>query len=226
MAEEYIYERERDLLDYIRNNLTDPLDDTSEQRATDVTETHTATAAQTEFVLNHPLAKNVADTITVNAVTKCKGYDYTVSYGEGKQGNTKVTLKTGALVGEAVVITYRYGQSLVEREYSRSDAKLPRVVMMFLTGEEDFAALGDLMESTRGSYFNVSYRIEVRTKYANQGRELASKAFNLFRKLRQENMYRTNITRAGSIQNFDYDTEKEAYVWQFTGDLQWEIMYE
>jgi len=226
MAEEFIYQRERDLLDYLRNNITDPLDDTADFRATDVTETFTATAAQTDFVLNHALAKNVADTITVNSVTKRKGYDYTVSYGEGRQSNTTVTLLSAATVGWSVVITYRYGQSLIEREFSRSDSKLPRMVMMFIMGDEDFAALGDLMESTKGSYFNVSFRVEVRAKYANQARELVSQAFNMFRKMRQATLYRTNISRAGSIQNFDYDTEKECYVWQFTGDVQWEIMYQ
>ena len=220
MAEEYIYERERDLLDYLRNNLTDP-----EERGTDATETHTATAGQTEFILNHQLVKNVADTITVNAVTKRKGYDYTVEYGEGKE-STILTLKVGATVGHAVVITYHYGSSLIEREFSRTDTTLPRVVMMFLIGEEDFAALGDIMEFGKGSYFNVSFRIEIRVRYANRARILASQAFNLFRKLRQQSLYRTNITRAGSVQNFDYDRDKEAYIWQFTGDVQWEILYE
>jgi len=226
MAEEYIYQRERDVLDYLRNNMTDPLDGTADVRGTDTTDTFTATAAQTEFTLSRPLVKNVADTITVDGDTKRKGYDYTVSYGEGKQGNTVVTLKTGASLSDAVVIGYRYGQSLIEREFSRSDTKLPRIVMMFLVGDEDYAALGDHMEGTRGSYFNVSFRIEVRDRYANRARELVSQVFNLFRKMRQANLYRTNITRAGSVQNFDYDTEKEAYIWQFTGDIQWEIMYE
>lgn len=226
MTEEFIYERERDLLDYLRNNMTDPLDNTPDARAVDKTESFTATAGQTVFTLNNVLVKNVADEITVDGVTKRKGYDYYVTYGEGKTGNTTVTLYVGATVGDAVIISYRYGQSLIEREFSRTDSKLPRIVMMFLTGEEDFAALGDLMEGTKGSYFNVSYRIEIRDKYANRARELASQCFNLFRKLRQESLFRTNITRAGSVQNFDYDVEKEAYIWQFTGDVQWEIMYE
>jgi len=221
MTEEFIYERERDLLDYLRNNLTD-----AESRGTDVSgEEHTATAGQTAFTLTHALVKNVSEIITVDGATKRKGYDFTVSYGEGKD-NTIVTLKTGANVGEAVIIPYHYGQSLIEREFSRTDTKLPRVVMMFLLGDEDYAALGDMMEYGKGSYFNVSFRIEIRDRYANRARELSSQAFNLFRKLRHANLFRTNITRAGSLQNFDYDPEKEAYVWQFTGDVQWEILFE
>ena len=221
MTEEFIYERERDLLDYLRNNLTDPA-----SRGTDVTdESFTATAGQTVFTLANTLVKNVAETITVAGATKRKGYDFTVQYGEGNSSTT-VTLKTGASVDDEVLISYHYGPSLVEREFSRTDTVLPRVIMMFLIGEEDFAALGDIMEGGKGSYFNVSFRIEVRDRYANRARELMSQAFNLFRKLRQESLFRTNITRAGSVQNFDYDRDKEAYVWQFTGDVQWEILYE
>ena len=220
-TEEYVYERERELLDYLRNNLVD-----SENRGTTVTsESHTATAGQTVFTLRNPLIKNVADTIVVNSVTKYKGYDYTVSYGEGKQTATTVTLAVAATVGWTITITYHYGPSLIEREFSRTDTKLPRVIMMFLMGEEEFAALGDSMEGGLGSYFNVSYRIEIRDRYANRARVLASQAFNLFRKLRHANLYRTNITRAGEMQNFDYDRDKEAYVWQFTADIQWEILF-
>jgi hypothetical protein len=220
MTEEYIYQRERELLDYFRNNITDP-----EDRGIDTTDTFTATALQTVFTLKNNLVKNVADTITVNSVTKYKGSDYTVTYGEGKKP-TIVTLKTAATLGWAVVIGYHYGESMIEREYSRTDVKLPRIVIMFLTGSEAFAALGDYVESTLGSYFNVSYRLEIRSKYATQARQLASEAFNLCRKMRHSGLYRTNITRPNAMMNFDYDREKEAYIWQFTVDIQWEIMFQ
>lgn len=220
MTEEYIYERERDFLDYLRNNLVDP-----ELRGTDVVdEQFTATAGQTVFTLNNPLVKNVADTILVNSVTKRKGYDYTVQYGEGNNITT-VTLLTGASVGNVVKISYHYGPSMIEREFSRSDTKLPRIIVMFMIGEEEFAALGDTMEYGKGSYFNVAFRIEVRDKYANRARELLSKVFNQVRKMRHNDLYRTNISRAGSVQNFDYDRDKEAYIWQFTGDIQWELRF-
>jgi len=222
MTEEYVYERERDLLDYFRNNLTDP---SSEQRGLDITETHTATAAQTEFVLNNTLVKNVADTITVDGVTKKKGYDYTVEYGEGKD-STILTLVVAASASDVVVITYHYGPSFIEREYSRSDAQLPRIIMMFLTGSEEHAALGDYVESTKGSYHNAAYRFEIRSKYANQARVLTSQAFNLCKKIRHANLFRTNITRASEMENFDFDADKDCYIWQFSLDIQWEIMFE
>lgn len=221
MGEEYIYEREREFLDYLRNNIVDPA-----TRGTNVTnESFTATAGQTVFTLANTLVKNVADTISVNGVTKYKGYDYYVTYGEGNH-TTTVTLRTGASVGNIVLISYHYGSSLIEREFSRNDTELPRVVVMFIMGDEDFSSLGDTMEYGKGSYFNVSYRIEIRDRYATRAREVTSKVFNQIRKMRHANLFRTNITRAGSIQNFDYDRDKEAYVWQFTAEIQWEICFE
>lgn len=221
MTEEYIYERERGLLDYFRNNLADP-----ETRGTDVTdESHIATAGQTVFTLDNTLVKNVAEEITLDGVTLRKGYDFYVTYGEGSNATT-ITLIVAASLSDELLVTYHYGPSMIEREFSRTDVQLPRIVMMFLTGSEEFAGLGDAMEGTKGSYFNASYRFEVRSRYATQARQLASQAFNLGRKLRQESLFRTNITRSYDLQNFDYDRDKEAYVWQFSVDVQWEIMYE
>jgi len=222
MTEEYIYEREREFLDYMRNNLADPA-----ARGTDITdESFTATAGQTVFTLGNALVKNISETITVDGATKRKGYDFFVTYGEGKTGTTTVTLLVGATLDDEVLISYHYGPSMIEREWSRTDTVLPRVVIMFVQGEEDFAALGDIMDGQRGSYFDVTYRIEVRDRFANRARTTMSQAFNLIRKMRQTSLYRTNITRAGSVQNFDYDRDKEAYIWQFTADIQWEIMYD
>lgn len=224
MTEEYIYERERDMLDYIRNNLVDP-----SSRGFSKTDTFTATAGQTVFTLTNTLVKNVADTITINGTTVRKGYFYTVQYGEGSDSTT-VTLTNAATVGDIIVVTYHAGPSMVEREFSRTDVLLPRVIMMFLTGSEEPAALGDGMGdgtvSGLGSYFNASFRIEIRDKYANRAREIASKAFNLAQKMRHANLFRTNITNATDIQNFDYDIEKNAYVWQFTWNVQWEVIFE
>lgn len=222
MAEEYIYERERDLLDYFRNNLEDP--DTP-KRGTTFTDIFTATDLQTEFVLTNLFVKNVGDTILVGTTPKRKGYDYYVEYGEGKKA-TKVILFTGVEEDEIVTIEYHHGTSMVEREYSRSDAQLPRVVMMFLNGSEQYAALGDYTEEGLGSYFDGQYVFEIRSKYASQARTLASHAFNLARKLRHANLYRVIIARVSDLQNFDYDREKDAYVWQFTLDIEWDLMFE
>jgi len=218
MAEEYIYEREQDLLDYFRNNQVDP-----EDRNKSIQETHTATASQTVFWLKQPFVKNVRETITVAGVTKRKGYDYTVTYGEGKE-KTKVTLSTGATVSDAVVITYNFGKSLIEREFSRTDVLLPRIVMMFITGSEEFVGLGDAMESATGSYFNAAYRFEIRDKYASRARIIASQMYNWARKLRRDNLFRVNIAQAYDLENFDYDREKESYVWQFSLDIQWDML--
>ena len=227
MTEEYIYERERDLLDYFRNNLTDPVNGGGSPRGTTVTdESFIATAGQTVFTLANTLVKNVADTITVNGVTKKKGYDYNVQYGAGSDATT-ITLFTGANLGEEVLITYYYGTAMVEREFSRTDATMPRVVMMFLTGSEEFVGLGDLLEDgDKGSYFNASFRFEIRDQYANRAREIASKAFNIPKKLRHANIFRVIISQSSDLQNFDFDPDKDAYVWQFTVTIQWDMKFE
>jgi len=220
MTEEYLFERERDFLDYIRNNLDDPSD-----RGTDVTnESHTMVAGQTVITLRNAFVKNVAETITVNAVTKRKGYDYYVTYGEGNSATT-VTLSAAPGAGIIVTISYHFGPSMIEREFSRSDTQLPRVVMMFLTGSEEPAALGDYVEYGQGSYANMVYRFEVRSEYASQARELASKLYNLGQKMRQAGLFRTNITQSKDIQNFDYDIDKNAYIWQLSINVQWEIKF-
>jgi len=218
MTEEYIYERERNLLDYFRNNITDPT-----SRGTTTTYVTTGTGGQRVFTFPNTYVKNVADTITVSASTKRKGANYTVAYGTGSASST---ISFTANTGTGVSIAYHYGTSMIEREFSRSDAKLPRIVIMFLTGSEELAGLGDSMESTRGSYFNASYRIEIRSKYADQARELSSQAFNLARKMRRAGLYRTLLTTATDMQNFDFDPDKDCYIWQFTLNVQWEITYQ
>jgi hypothetical protein len=223
MTEEFIFERERDMLDYFRNNLADP-----ENRALTATETFITAAGQTEIWLSQTLVKNVRDTITYNTSTLSKGYHFTVEYGEGKD-RTKIILKTPALNNDIVTITYSYGQSIIEREFSRSDVQLPRVVCMFLTGNENFAALGDYMDvegvGQQGSYFDAVYRFEIRDRYATRARRIASEVFNLCKKMRHANLFRVNITRGTDMQNFDYDMEKAAYVWQLSLEIQWEVMF-
>ncbi len=220
MTEEYIYERERDMLDYFRNNTEDP-----SSRGTSVIESHTAIADQTDFELTNTLVKNVADTITINGVLKYKGYDYHIEYGEGTD-KTKLILNTAAKEDDVLLIGYHYGPSMIEREFSRSDAQLPRVIIMFLTGSSEAAALGDGINEGKGTYFNASYRFEIRDKFANRARILASKIFNLGQKMRHRDLFRTNITESVDLQNFDYDPEKDCYIWQFTLRVQWEINFE
>ena len=220
MSEEFLYEREQDLLDYFRNNITDP-----EERGVNYEETFIATAGQTKFYLTNTLVKNVGDTITLEGVTLRKGLHYSVTYGEGKN-TTFLTLVTGATLNDELVVSYHAGPSMIEREYSRSDAKLPRIVIMFLSGSEEFAGLGDAMEDGKGSYYNGSYVIEIRSRYASQARTLISQAYNLGRKMRHANLHRVIVTRVSDMKNFDFDREKDAYIWQFTLDIQWDLLFE
>jgi len=86
--------------------------------------------------------------------------------------------------------------------------------------------MGDGTTSGQGSYFNASFRVEVRDQYANRARVTASKAFNLGQKMRHANLFRVNITNSTDMQNFDYDIEKDCYIWQFTINVQWEIIFQ
>jgi len=222
LSEEYIYQRERELLDYFRNNLADPIT----SRFTATSDTFSSGSGSTQFTLTNTRVTNVADTITVAGVTKYKGSDYTVAYGEPTSKSTTITLTTASGSGDAVIVGYSYGSAMIEREYARTDTTLPRVVMMFITGSEEYAGLGDSVEGAKGSYFNASYVFEIRDRYATRAREIASKVFNLGRKLRHANLYRVIITRAGDMQTFDYDREKEAYIWQFTLDITWDSLFD
>ena len=158
-------------------------------------------------------------------MTKRKGYDFSVQYGEGNNSTT-VTLNTGANLNDEVIIDYHYGSSVFEREFSRTDVQLPRVVMMFITGTEVFAGLGDVMEGSKGSYFVASYRFEIRDRYASRARRTMSILFNLARKLRHQNLFRMIVAKPSNVQNFDYDRDKEAYVWTFNLDVQWDLLFE
>jgi len=221
MAEEFIVDREYEFLDYIQNNLTDPL-----ARGTDEAgEVTVAGAGQTVFTLANTLVKYVADTITVDAATLRKGYDYDVAYGAGTN-TTTVTLKVALAGGETVTIAYHYGETMIVREFARDDVKLPRVIVMQLTASEEFAGLGDTMLGGKGSYINASYRLEIRSAYASQARTLASQAFNLGRKMRQANLFRVIITSSSDLQNFDFDEKKDCYIWQFTINVQWDSLFE
>jgi hypothetical protein len=220
MVEEFIYEREEELIDYFRNNLTDP-----DTRGTDVVdESFTATASQTVFTLANTEVKNVADTITVEGVTKRKGRDYVVSYGQGV-ANTTVTLKVGATVDDEILISYHYGDSMISREFAKDNTTTPRVIMMFLTGSEEFAGLGDALEDGTGSYFNATYRFEIRARYPGKARRIASQVFNLGKKARHANLHRLLITQSRDLGNFGYDRDKEVYIWQFSLDLQWDMIF-
>ncbi len=222
MTEEYIFDRERELLDYFRNNLED-----YEDRGHTITEVHTIYMDDQETItLQHNFVKNVADTITINTTTYKKGKHYSVDYGVGTKETIITFIDLTIKKNDIVTIIYYYGQALVEREFSRTDVTLPRIVMMFLLGTEEFVGLGEIMEDGIGSDFNASYRIEIRDKYADRARELFAKTFNLARKLRRAGLFRLIIASASDVQNFDYDPEKECYIWQFTLNVIWELPFE
>jgi len=216
---ELITDRENDLRDYLNNTIEDP-----EERGDSYVDTVTLAAGTTEYQLENNKVKYVADTISVAGSIKSKGFHYTVEYGVG-EAMTIITFTTPLAVESEVIINYHCNVALVEKGFSRSATKLPRIVMTLINGDEDYAALGDQLEDGKGVYINANYRIEIRDIYATRCKKLASKVFNSVMALRHKDLFRVNITRANGLKNFDYDPDKDCYIWQFNCDIQWELIF-
>ena len=88
--------------DFLRRRLTDP-----EARAeAAASQTFTATASQTDYVLTAGSTVSCITSVTVAGTAKTKWVDYFWDY----QNNT-VILGTGATVGQSVVVSYKYGST-------------------------------------------------------------------------------------------------------------------
>lgn len=112
-----------ELLYFMRNNITDP-----EGRGSGGTYSTTATAGQTTFTISTAKIKNIK-TVTVAGSSKDYGTDYSVSI---TTTNATVTLTTGANNGDAVVITYHYGNTWIYNDMPRTDITLgsfPRIAI-------------------------------------------------------------------------------------------------
>jgi hypothetical protein len=89
------------LVDFLRSRLVDPR---ARAEASD-TDTFTATAGQTDFVLTPTSGKVSCVTgVTVNSASKVKWQEYWVDF-----RNQTVKFFTGLTIGDSVDITYKYG---------------------------------------------------------------------------------------------------------------------
>jgi hypothetical protein len=122
-----------EMIQFLRNNLTDP-----SSRGTNTTQSYTATAGQTEFVITTNYPFNVSS-VTKNAVTLSFGTDYTFNY------DTKtLTLTAGATVGDAIVISYHYSETWIFPDYPRQDLSIssyPRICVSALAESDDVLGL-------------------------------------------------------------------------------------
>jgi len=217
MTEEFFYQREDELYDWIAQNLV-----TADPLGTNETDTFTATASQTVFTLTNKAVCYIKS-VTVNSVLQKRGWDYTVTYGDVNQ-DTVVTMNTGVSVGLSVVIVYHITDTFFDREYSRATEIMPRIILIYLTASKQRAGLGDIMTGGVGTFINASYRIEVRSLNAQEARRLASEMFNMADKARHANLYKTVWTLGSDMQQLNFDPDKNAYTFQMTLDVKWQLL--
>jgi hypothetical protein len=114
------------LVEFLRAKLTDP-----RARIATETDSFTATAGQTEFVLTPATAAHLVRAITgvtKNSVALIKWQDYDIDL-----YNKKIILKTGATLSDAIVVTYKSSASGNEWIYpdfpiaTMGTAKFPRI---------------------------------------------------------------------------------------------------
>jgi len=221
MAEESIDDRERELLDYILFNLEDP-----EERSTLVEEAFAAADGQEEYILNNNNITCVKNTITINGTTYRRGKHYIVEYGNSDEKTAKITFSDPLTTNDAVIIPYYYGTALIEREYSRTKTKLPRIIMKLLLGGEEFAGLGEITEGGQGSYFNMSYKFILRDSRDIRNDQTNASLLNILRRVRHAGLYKHIISAIESWETFGYDIAKECYIRHVSFNVKWEVNFE
>lgn len=224
-GEEYIYEREEELLDYLRNNLTDPLT----TRGVNTSDSFTATGgSDEEFTLTKPLVKNI-QSVTKEGSTLRRGEDYLVTYGEDGEDapydKTIVTIRS-TTADDAIVITYHYGECLIHEGYGVQGKQLPLCFLQQLVNNQEYTGLGEGFDSGKSQWVLGSYVLEIRDKYKRRCKKKAHEAFNVIAQFRQSNPFRVNIVNGENIQDIGWDEEKKAHVYQFTIRIKWEVPFE
>lgn len=212
-----IFTRETEFINYLRNNLTDPL-----SRGTSKTDTFTATAGQTVFTLTQTLVKNIVS-VTVNATPIYIGYNYSVSFGEGTSSTT-VTLNTASTVGDTVIIIYKYGTSMVNSGFQRLDSELPRIAVIPMSRNTEFLSIGETGSDTgKWSYKNCTYNIVVRSRFAKQYKDMMDDVENKINAYRQltPQPYRTIITIHNGTTPEDFDNDLRLYQGIVSVTIKW-----
>lgn len=120
------------ITEFLKARLTDP-----RARLTSDSDTFTATASQTEFVLTPTTSSNLVrciTSVTVAGSAKEKWQEYSIDL-----ANKKIVLTTGASAGETVVVAYKTsasGEDWIYPDMPRSDlgkTKFPRISIEVIT---------------------------------------------------------------------------------------------
>jgi len=224
MTQEYIETRENEFFDFL--NTYGPADPST--RGTEATESFTATAGQTVFNLASTTVKYVRG-ITNDGVFLRRGYDYKVDYPgliNPSLTTPRITLTTGAVINKVVAIKYHQGDNWFDMEYSRDSDIMPRVVMMFLTASQEYAGLGDLGQDGNAQFINATYQFEIRSLSAEQAKYITNRLFDMCNQVRQAILYKTNACIATDMTQINFDPDTNAYTWQFTVYIQWEVGFD
>jgi hypothetical protein len=206
-----------ELVWFLRNNLTDP-----NGRGTDDTYNATATAGQTVFTISVAKIKNIK-TVTVASVSKRFGFDYSVTIGAT---SATVTLNVGASVGQAVVITYHYGDSWIYDDFPQQGIKLgssfPRISVTDVSAVMREAGLNASMTRT-----SLVKSITVYIKNSKDLKDTINSIKNLILD-NKKNFYNFSLVvpvGMGPVATFRIDEGREEYVRQAI-DVNFPFIYE
>ena len=226
-GEEYIYEREEELLDFLRNNLTDP----KTSRGATKTDSFTASGgSDEEFTLTKNRVRNVIS-ITQEGTTIYRGYDYLVNYGEigesAPYNQTVVTIRSTTL-DDAIEIEYEYGEPYIVEGFTVEKVELPICVFEQLVANPEYTGVGEGFGAGKSQFVNASYLLEVRDKFKRRCKTKLHQAFNLVAQYRQQGKlpFRLSKVEPANMVQLDFDEEKRAWIGQLTIKVRWEVPFQ
>jgi hypothetical protein len=212
-------ERELEVLNYLRNNLTDPL-----TRGTIKTDLFDGDGIKVTFTLTELQVKNVIS-VEVDGDNRYIGHNYYIDLGEGNLPST-ITFRTPPPIGtDNVEVVYKTGESMIYEGFQRNDSLTPRISMVSMGGSFEMVSIGEdgVYGGDKQVYYNANYSFEIRSKYAKQMKNLTVELGKLLNRYRQLNPqpYKTIISRVLYTQPFDFDNELRVYRSRITFEIKW-----
>lgn len=212
--------REIELMTYLRNVVTDP-----NGRSTSQTDTFTSSTSATK-TLSQTGVKNVVS-VTKNGTPLYIGYNYTVNYGEGSAVTT-VVLNDAPIITDSVVIVYKYGQAMIYEGFQRLDSELPRMAVIQVSASPVPMSIGEQLSGTGNYiYYNSTYIIEVRSRYANQLKTMMEDVVLKLHSYRQltPQPYLTITLDVNSKNSLDFDNDLRLYRGQISFTARWIVKF-
>jgi hypothetical protein len=142
------------IVEFLRANVTEVTRVGLSNRQSNDTQTFSATASQTEFTITDNSSVVCINEVTKNGSKLYKYIDYDID-----TDNAKVTLDTGATLGDSLVIDYDYSSTWIYPDKPRDDltkASYPRISVVPLTESQTQRGISDDYY-----YFNYTMQIDV-----------------------------------------------------------------